>query len=193
MNEMTEKRGQTCLNQVLSGNQKAFREFIGLYKKLVFSIAGKLVDNPDDLNDLCQEIFIKVYQNLSQFRGDSKISTWIGKITYLSCLNYLRKKKSLITASINDNVLNQETVQSIPPDQLAENRDISLLLKQEINNLPPRFRVALTLYHLDGLKYHELSEIMGLSEGTVKSHLFRARQLLKKRLLEKYQQEELIS
>ena len=193
MNEMTEKRGQACLNQVLSGNREAFREFIDLYKKLVFSIAGKLVDNPDDLNDLCQEIFIKVYRNLNQFRSDSKISTWIGKIAYLSCLNYLRQKKSLATDSINSYALNQNSVQPMRPDQLAETRDISLLLKQEINNLPSRFRVALTLYHLEGLKYHEISKIMGLPEGTIKSHLFRARQLLKKRLLQKYQQEELIS
>lgn len=190
---MTEKRGQACLNQVLSGNREAFREFIDLYKKLVFSIAGKLVDNPDDLNDLCQEIFIKVYRNLNQFRSDSKISTWIGKIAYLSCLNYLRQKKSLATDSINSYALNQNSVQPMRPDQLAETRDISLLLKQEINNLPSRFRVALTLYHLEGLKYHEISKIMGLPEGTIKSHLFRARQLLKKRLLQKYQQEELIS
>ena len=193
MNKITELRGQNCLKLVLSGNHEAFREFIELYEKLVFSIAGKLVDNPDDLNDLCQDIFIKVYQSLNQFRNGCKISTWIGKITYHFCLNYLRKKKNLTTDCMNEYMLNRQMSQLSPPDRLAETGDISLRLKQEINRLPVQFRVALTLYHLEDLTYQEIAEIMALPEGTVKSHLFRARQLLKKRLLEKYEQEELIS
>jgi RNA polymerase sigma factor (sigma-70 family) len=192
MKKTIELKGQNCLKQVLSGNQEAFREFIKLYEKLVFSIAGKLVDNADDLNDLCQDIFIKVYQSLNQFRNDCKISTWIGKIAYHSCLNYLRKKKSLTPDCMNEYMLNRQTSQPAPPDRLAETGDISLRLKQEIDRMPVQFRIVLTLYHLEDLKYHEIAEIMALPEGTVKSYLFRARQLLKKRLLEKYEREELI-
>ncbi|MBN2105242.1 sigma-70 family RNA polymerase sigma factor [bacterium] len=193
MNESIENRGLICIQKILAGEQEAFRDFILLFQRLVYSITSKLIVCQEDQDDICQTIFIKAYQNLDQFRGDSKISTWIGKMTYNTCLNYLRRKKHLCLEDHHiDHYSNKHQNTRDTPDHLTETQDMSIRLHHEMNRLPAQMRTALTLYHIQGLTYDEIASVMSCPEGTVKSHLYRARQLLKKRLLEKYQKEELI-
>jgi len=192
MDNSIEHRGQIYIQKILAGEQEAFRDFIELFQCLVYSIASKFIRCQEDQDDICQDIFIKVYQNLGQFRGDSKISTWIGKIAYNVCLNYLRKKKNLAFDDNHGDPYFEKQHATDAPDRLTEMHDISLRLHNEINRLPEKMQTALMLFHVQGLKYDEIASIMGCPEGTVKSHLYRARQLLKKRLLEKYQKEEIV-
>lgn len=183
-----ENDGQTCIQEVLNGNHEAYRDFILLYQRLVFSIANKLISCREDRDDICQEVFIKAYQNLANFKGECKISTWIAKITYNTCINTLRRKK---TSPLNDSI-DFYSESANWPDTQFENQDLCQRVQQEIDRLPVILRTALTLYHQEGLKYDEIARVMNLPEGTIKSHLFRARQLLKKRLLIKYEKEELL-
>jgi len=193
MDQNIEHRGRIYLNQVLNGHRPAYRHFIRLYERLVFSIAARLISCSEDRDDICQDVFIKAYQNLEAFRGDSKISTWLGKITYNTCINYLRRKKLAGARNgISQKTIDEFESLEMAPDQSMEKQDIAARLKDEILRLPPQLQTALTLFHMQGMKYDEIAEIMGLPEGTVKSHLYRARQMLKKRLLEKYQEEELM-
>lgn len=149
---------------------------------------------------------MKIYQNLGKFEFKSKLSTWIAKIAYNSCINYLKKKK----VPLYDDLAEAETpaagessgeraagyIDSVAGDMPAQDemmmiQELSQFLHEEINQLPVQYRTILTLYHLDELSYKEIEEITNLPEGTVKSYLFRARKLLKERLLEKYPAEEL--
>jgi RNA polymerase sigma-70 factor (ECF subfamily) len=154
-----------------------------------------MVFNPEDREDLCQVVFIKIYQNLSSFKLESKLSSWIARIAYNACIDHLKKKKMLslddfpATGSYQADLVDRET----SPDELTEKGYLSTRLKTEMEKMPVHFRTILTLYHLEEISYAEISEIMQLPEGTVKSYLFRARRFLKNRLLAKYQKEGLWS
>ncbi|MFQ5823130.1 MAG: RNA polymerase sigma factor [bacterium] len=181
------------IDKIISGDTKAFQSLIEKYQRLVSHIVFRMISNKSDREDVCQDVFIKVYQNLSNFQFESKISTWIAKIAYNTSINHLKKKKvplfndcSSENKSIEDYLSNHTS-----PEEFAEDSDLALRLQNEINKLPVQFRTILTLYHLDEMSYAEIVEIMGLPDGTVKSYLFRARKLLKKRLITKFPLEEL--
>ena len=180
------------INRINAGDTAAFGLIIEDYKRLVYNIVFRLVQNQKDVEDLCQDVFVKAYRNLANFQFQSKLSTWIGTIAYNTSINYLKKKRVLLKEDISD-----ETNVEYPgehdnsPQENTENSDISIRLKSEIENLPVQFRTILSLYHLEEMSYAEIADITKLPEGTVKSYLFRARKLLKERLLDKYEKEEL--
>jgi len=179
--------------RILAGDQYAFERLIKRYQKLVSHIVFRMVRNESDREDICQDVFIKVYKNLEGFRFDSKLSTWIGRIAYNGCLNYLQKKRVPLYDDITDEERKfEENVADLPgPDQLAAESDISQKLKSMIAELPLKYRSIVTLYHLDELSYDEISGVMNMPAGTVKSYLFRARRLLKEKLEKRYKGEEL--
>jgi RNA polymerase sigma-70 factor (ECF subfamily) len=191
------------IQNIVNGKSEDFRIIIDRYQNLVAHIIYRLITNPLDREELGQEIFIKVYRNLSSFQSKSKLSTWIGRIAYNTCLNYLKKKKIPLfedhigekSSSIDNYQLitnrKDAAAQNNSPDNDLMKKQISTFLRQEINHLPVHYQKILTLYHLDEMSYKEIGEIMNLPEGTVKSYLFRGRKLLKDRLLSKYQPEEL--
>ena len=192
------KKGATTeprqlIARIRAGDTHAFQAFIDQYKRLVTHIVFRMISNTADREDLCQDVFLKVYQNLDGFRFESKVSTWIARIAYNLCINYLQKKKVLL---YDDRTPESESLEDfsgghILPDSFTEERDIASRVQNEIDELEIRFRTILTLYHLDEMSYAEIAQIMNLPEGTVKSYLYRARKRLKERLMEKYQKEEI--
>jgi len=172
------------VERILDGDEYAFERLIRNYQRLVSHIVFRMVNNQTDREDICQDVFVKVYKNLKGFRFDSKLSTWIGRITYNGCINYLEKKKIPLYDDITDETKDFEQNPSYEPgpDKILEKKDISEMLKEEIEKLPTTYRAVITLYHLDEMSYNEISDIMKLPEGTVKSYLFRARKMLKDRL-----------
>jgi len=192
------------IKKILSGNLHEFRILVRKYKKLIYHIVVRFVSNRADQEELGQEIFIKVYENLASFQFKSKLSTWIGKIAYHTCLNYLRKKKTIFYENgklnrkpendvINSGLKGIDEISSpaVLPDDVVQQGQISSFLQKEINRLPVQYRQVILLYHLDDMSQQEIAEIMNLPIGTVKSYIFRARRLLKDRLLAKYSKEEL--
>jgi RNA polymerase sigma factor (sigma-70 family) len=181
------------VEKTLAGNRKAFELLIERHQRLVSHFVFRLIDNPEDREDVCQDVFLKVYENLGGFKFESKLSTWIAKIAYNTCLNHLEKKKLPLFDDLTSDERSLETVPgNVPgPHEVAQGKELSILLQSEINKMPAHYRTVLTLYHLDQMNYNEIGEIMSLPEGTVKSHLFRARKLLKARLTMKYQPEDL--
>ena len=170
------------VQQVLYGNNNAFRFLVAKHQRLVVHIVVRIVQQQEDVEDVCQEVFIKVFRKLKKFRGESKLSTWIAKIAYNTSISHIRKGKHdaqsydeqpLLIATERDESLNQK---------LIEREEAKKYLMQFIEKLPVQYRTVLTLFHLEEFSYREIEEITEMPEGTIKSYLSRARQLLKDQL-----------
>ena len=180
------------VKKILDGDLNAFRNLVEQYQNLVMHVVFRLVTRHEDREEICQEVFIKVYQNLSGFKFQSKLSTWIGKIAYTTTINYLRKfklsqKNDRIKESINPEADNEfynpvETIHSDIPSPLETmvNQDMAGLIHKIIEQLPPPYQTIITLYHLDQMSYQEIAGALGISQGTVMSRLFRAKKDLEK-------------
>jgi RNA polymerase sigma-70 factor (ECF subfamily) len=190
---------QALIQRILDGDLSAFQELIQQYQRLVMHIVSRMVANTHDREELCHEVFIKVHQYLPRFQSRAKLSTWIGKITYNLCINYLRKAKVPLYQDLESSDHNEEQYEiseSIygdvqTPEEISEQKDLALRLRKLIENLPTQYRAILTMYHMEELSYSEIAEITELPEGTVKSYLFRARKLLKEKIITHYQGEQL--
>jgi RNA polymerase sigma factor (sigma-70 family) len=174
---------RALVSRVLAGDTQAFRALIKKHERLVAHMVGRLVKQEEDREEICQDVFMKVYEKLGGFSFQSQLSTWIATIAYRHGINYLRKKK-LITTEFPEN----EPVISVEP--AFDEQDLENYLLKLIDMLQPQYKVVLTLYHLEQKNYAEIGEITGMPEGTVKNYLFRARQLLKDKA-KKYLGEEL--
>ncbi len=181
--------------RILCGEKEAFTCFVKKYQKLVSHVVFRLVRNETDREDICQDIFIKIYRNLGTFRYDSKLSTWIASIAHNTCLHYLEKKRVPLYEDLTDT----ETTLSI--EQVAEtgrtiidaviSRDIGRCVRKEIDNLPHLLGLLVALYHLEEMSYEEIAGITRLPMGTVKSYLYRARKQLKTQLMNTYLLEDI--
>jgi len=172
------------IQQIVEGNTHAFRFLVKKYERLVFHIAAQLIVHQADVEDVCQEVFVKVYKNLPNFRRESKLSTWIGTIAYRESIDFLRKQ-GMVREGLN-NLKADADVQKEDanhPEKIQTKAERKALVKKLIDDLPPIYRTVLMLYHIEELNYKEIEEITRLPEGTLKSYLHRARQLLKTRLL----------
>ena len=179
---------------VIAGDEGAAVEFVRRYERLVTHIVFRMICNASDREDLCQDVFLRVLKNLKRFRHESKLSTWIGQIAHNHCINYLKKKRSVLFDD-NTQTITIENVagESRTPEELAQASDLSASVQKEISKLKIPYRTVLTLYHVDEMSYAEIAEIMSMPEGTVKSYLFRARKMLSKALENQYRRESLCS
>ncbi|WP_321997005.1 RNA polymerase sigma factor [Draconibacterium orientale] len=168
------------VQQVLNGNNHAFRFLVGKHQRLVVHVVGRIIQQEDEREDICQEVFIKVFKKLKRFRGDSKLSTWIASIAYNTAITHYRKRKrrgelsyseepGLIIAE-KDPGLNQKSI---------EKEEAKKYLLQLIESLPVNYRTVITLFHLEEFSYKEIEAVTGMPEGTIKSYLSRARIVLK--------------
>jgi len=187
---------RTIIEKVVNGDNNAFETFVKRYQKLVGHIVFRLISGTGDREDICQDIFIKIYRGLDGFQHESKLSTWIGKVAYNACLNFLARKKETVFSDFeknyedgNKNIESMAAVEK-PVDEV-EKRELFSLLQKEISGLPLPYRTVVTLYHLEEMTYKEIAEIMDLPINTVKSHLFRARKKLRDGLTAKYTLEDL--
>jgi len=168
------------ISQILNGNMNAFTFLVNRYQKLVVHITGRLIQRHDELEDVCQEVFLKVYQNLGKYRNECKLSTWIATIAYNTSINYLRKFKKGDEVNPEDSAVLRNLT-----DYRSENyeqTDLHRYLREQIEFLPVQYRTVITLFHLEEFSYQEIEQITGMPEGTIKSYLFRAKALLREKL-----------
>ena len=168
------------VNQVLNGNMNAFTFLVNRYQKLVVHITGRLIQRREELEDVCQDVFLKVYQNLGKYRNECKLSTWIATIAYNTSINYLRKFKKGGEVNSDDRAVFEKLADFKSDDY--EKADLHRYIREQIEILPVHYRTVLTLYHLEEFSYQEIEQITGMPEGTVKNYLFRAKALLKEKL-----------
>lgn len=168
------------INQILDGNMNAFTFLVNRYQKLVVHITGRLIQRQEELEDVCQEVFIKVYQNLGKYRNECKLSTWIATIAYNTGINYLRKFKKFEEVNPEDSVALRNLTDF--RSENYETADLKRYIREQIELLPIQYRTVVTLFHLEEFSYQEIEQITGMPEGTVKSYLFRAKALLREKL-----------
>lgn len=168
------------VHQVIGGNNNAFRFLVSKHQRLVLHVVGRIVQQQDQVEDVCQDVFIKVFKMLKSFRGDSKLSTWIASIAYNTAITHIRKQKRRNELSYSEQPLLLADEKDISPNQkVLEIEEAHRYLLKLIETLPVHYRTVLTLYHLEEFSYKEMVEITGMPEGTIKSYLNRARTLLK--------------
>ena len=183
---------EVLVKAVLTGREDAFKTLIRQYERLVLQIVFRMVKRQADREDLCQDIFLKVYDKLSSFRFGSKLSTWIGSIAYNTCVNYLRKNRISLVGHEREDDETQDFAMNIfdrfeacnQPDELFITKESRSMLWKLVEELSPMQQTVIGLFHQQEMKMEEISELMNIPMGSVKSHLHRARQSLKTRILE---------
>jgi RNA polymerase sigma-70 factor (ECF subfamily) len=171
------------VEQILNGNNNAFRYLVANYQRLVLHVVGRIVWRQDEVEDICQEVFIKVFRKMKRFRGESRLSTWIATIAYNTSISHVRKLARRGEQLYEDNpaVIALERDESLN-QKVVEKEEAKKILMEMIELLPVNYRTVLTLFHLEEFSYKEIEEITGMPEGTIKSYLSRARKLLKEKL-----------
>jgi len=167
------------VNKILNENKSAFSILVKKYEKMVWFMVSRMILDEDEVKDICQEIFIKVYLSLDKFNFESKLSTWIATISYRFSLNHLKKRKKVSFSEINDEIIIDSLASYDTPLQHLERNEKKTYIHNIINGLPIQYRTIVTLYHLNDFSYKEIAEITGIPDGTVKNYLFRARKILK--------------
>jgi len=183
-NESNPFSDELLVEKVLSGNTQAFAVIVKNTERLVAQIVRKMITNEEDQKDLVQNIYLKAYQNISSFKFQSKLSTWIGTIAYNTTINYLEKKK--IPLYDIDLMHGNKFVHSENTEKEIFRKETVQILNNEINKLPPLYKTLISLYHIEELSNKEISEITNLPEGTIKSYLYRARKILKDNIENNY-------
>lgn len=173
---------QSLVSRVIRGDEGAFRSLIRLHERLVGHMVARIVREEADREEICQDVFMKVYEKLPEFGFQSKLSTWIATIAYRQGINHLRKKRLMTEELPDDERWQERFVDHDHPGERLEAQEEAEQIQQYIDMLPTQYKTILTLYHLDSMSYSEIGEVMKMPEGTVKSYLFRARQLLKEKL-----------
>ncbi len=166
---------------VAGGDEQAFEQLVQKYQPAVFNTIYRYIGNPDDVQDLAQEIFIKVWQNAGKFKGKSKFSTWLYRIVVNHCINYHRKNKR---KHVSLDVLTEQgkTPESFKVEPDWEQRQKVELVRKAVDELPERQRMALVLSQYEEKSYKEIAEIMKVSLSSVESLIFRARSALRVKL-----------
>ena len=167
---------------VLANAPGAFERLVKQYQGLCFHIINRMVRQPDDTRELCQDTFLRVHRYLHQYRGESSLQGWIGQVAYSVAKRHLERKRIPLQDAA-DPAEHQAMLENVGDAFDLERANIddesSRVLHEAIETLPPLQRTLLTLYHLDELPIGEISVMTGLAEGTIKSHLFRSRQRLR--------------
>lgn len=166
-----------------SGDNSAFKNLIDLHQNQVIHTCYGFVRNQEDAEDLAQDVFIEIYRSISNFRGDSKLSTWIYRIAVSRSLNKVKKNKFNQLVSSIENLFDHSKIEnSKTPDHLLESKEKAKTLQKTIEKLPENQRIAFVLHHYDGYSYQQISEIMNCTLSSVESLIHRARVGLKKKL-----------
>jgi RNA polymerase sigma-70 factor (ECF subfamily) len=170
------------IHKVRSGNATAYAALVDHYKTMAYSIALKVLGNPEDAEDVAQEGFIKAYQQLHQFEGKAKFSTWLYTIVYRTALAKTREQK-MKTLSINEHFRENFTNDySTPQLVLMDKDDEQRAIQMAINSLPETEGLLVMLYYINDNSVSEIQQITGLSMANIKIRLFRARKKLERDL-----------
>ena len=186
---MNKAEDRLLIERLKKGQKETFRELVEKYKKPLYYYCFRLCRNHADAEDLSQEVFIKVYQRIEQFREEAKIQTWIYRIASNAFIDKKRRKVFLISetdrfdAESQSNTIEIHSQQNdIKPDRQAESSLIQKHIDMAMQKLSEKEKTAFILKHYEGLAIKEIAAIFKTSDGTVKSHLFRAIQKLQSAL-----------
>lgn len=192
------------VDRARAGDRRAVRDLVERYQGLVARVVFRMVPDAGEREEVCQDVFVRAIRGLDSFRFESKLSTWIARIAYRAALNHLEKRRLILYDDLRPAHADAEVgagrpsaIESVPAAtgsalEAAEASELRAFLRARIEELPAAHRAVVTLFHLEEMSVAEVGAATGMPEGTVKSYLFRARRMLKDRLLERYAAEELL-
>lgn len=167
----------------IKGNQKAYADLLVKYKDTIFFMLLKMVKNKNDAEDLTIETFSKAFKNIHQYTSNFAFSTWLFRIATNNCIDFLRKKKSTAISfdteyeyPDKDNLFID--IDALDPEEKLIQKQKNKVMKTIVSNLKPRYKVLIELRYFEELSYEEIAQKLKLPIGSVKGHLFRARELL---------------
>lgn len=187
---ITAPNDNEIISSVLHGDQARYAELVKRYQNFVFTIALRYAPQREDAEEIAQDVFVKAYRSLADFRGDSKFSTWLYTIVSTTCISFLRKKKLDTRSLDNEQVFevadNQDS--GFRANQVEQKSKLQMV-NEAIKRLSPDDAKLITLFYKGEQSLEEISRIMGLEVNTVKVKLHRARQRLKDRMEKHFVQE----
>lgn len=172
------------IKKCVDGDIKSFEQLIAKYEKNAFAMALRYLGNYDDASDVTQEALIKVYRNISKFRFESSFTTWLYRIVINTSKDFLKKRAREKNISIEDNQLDFPVEsEKGTPEKLAESEEVKSEVHKALDNINENYRLAIVLKDIQGFTYDEISNILEIPIGTVRSRISRGRGELKKELL----------
>lgn len=179
---MAERTDAQLVNTTLTGDQAAYKELVGRYQGHVYGLAYSLVDSWAEAQDIAQETFIRAYMNLGQLREPPRFAAWLRRVAFSVAMNWLKAFRPGLFEQLDGRVdldsLEIPDFQPGPPE-LAQKRELADAVLAAVASLPPKYRVPLTMFHLDGLSYRKVADFLEIPLGTVKGLIHRARAKLK--------------
>jgi RNA polymerase sigma-70 factor (ECF subfamily) len=176
MNSKKEEILVALVEEFTKGRKRSFSEILKLLSSDIINLAYRYTYNLEDAKDIFQEVSFKIFKHLKSFKKKAKFSTWVYRITVNSCIDFLRKRKDSL--EIRDNLLESESY----PQEIIDEQDKKNAIKEAIEKLPKAQKNVFILRHYQGLKISQISKILGCSQSTVKTHLARAIDNLRKTL-----------
>lgn len=181
---------QAIIKEVLSGDANAFEKLLLDNQRNVYNLALKMTGSESDALDMSQEAFLKAYSNLKNYRGESRFSVWLYRLTYNVCIDFIRKRKRTAAISLTYAEDEESAEIEIPdeahtPESEFERRELINDTREAMNELSAEHREILTMRAVSNMSYEEIAYTLGITEGTVKSRISRARAALTKILIKK--------
>jgi RNA polymerase sigma-70 factor (ECF subfamily) len=179
---------EELVKSALTGDQKAYKALFEMYRQAIFHIAVKIVRNHEEANDLVQETFIKAFGSLKTFDYNYRFSTWLYKIAANCSIDYLRKRRidsmslDKPISTKNGDVQMEIADDTHNPEKDLRSQEQSMGIEEAIDSLPGKYREVIVLRHKEDKSYEEIAIFLEVPVGTVKARIFRARELLKKKL-----------
>lgn len=179
---MKEQTDEMFIEQILAGNSRAFAALVERHQDLVFNIIIRIVNSSEDAEELAQDVFMKVYQALPNFKMEARFSTWLYRIAYNTAISWTRKSRPEF-APFDDTTLNNYSEDVVDDLEIQETESSAeqqrLNIKEAIAALKEEDKLLLNLFYYNELSIREISETIGLSENAIKVRLFRIRNKLK--------------
>jgi RNA polymerase sigma-70 factor (ECF subfamily) len=168
---------ETIVARVVAGQKDRFRYLVKRHERAVYGMGMSFLRNGEDAADFAQEVFLKAYRNLPYFEGRSRFSTWLYKIAYNTAVNNVTRKKEFRSLAAEDQVVDGDT-----PERRLLRATAKEAVLDAVGKLPERYRICVDLFFFYDRSYQEIEMITGFPVNTIKSHVFRAKKLLRDKL-----------
>lgn len=188
---MIQETDRILINDALEGDQRAYDVLIKKYRSSVYNLVYRMIENRQEAEDIVQETFIKAFNALKTFNEEFAFSTWLFKIATNNCIDTLRKRK-LQTYSLDTPVQTKDGEVSrdfaderYSPEQSTISSESTSIILDSVESLPKKYQLVINMRHKEDRSYEEISELLEIPIGTVKARIFRAREILKRKLKER--------
>lgn len=172
-----------------AGDRTAFNELVSRHYRGIYRLTLRMVGNPTDAEDMTQETFVKAYAALAQFDTAQKFTTWLYAIASHLCIDHARKRRVPTVAWEEEDseggiisLVDRLPDDAPQPDEVLERSELSAQVQRAVLSLPPKYRAVVVLRHIEDLSIEEIAKTLDMPQGTVKTNLFRARDMLAKKL-----------